>query len=110
MPESGSGRALFRIAQQTSAATEEPIELESRCWPEAIEAETGPLSLFDTHTHFGRNDPDGPPTGALKPARPCHGARLLGSPPPGRRFPRPLQYAMLALAVARTPDVALPSP
>ena len=37
----------------------EPIELESRRWLAAIEAETGPLSLFDTHTHFGRNDPDG---------------------------------------------------
>jgi predicted TIM-barrel fold metal-dependent hydrolase len=37
----------------------EPIELESRRWLDAIEAETGPLDLFDTHTHFGRNDPDG---------------------------------------------------
>jgi predicted TIM-barrel fold metal-dependent hydrolase len=38
---------------------EEPIELESRRWLDAIERETGPLALFDTHTHFGRNDPDG---------------------------------------------------
>jgi uncharacterized protein len=30
-------------------------------------------------------------------------------PPPGRRFPRSLQFLFLALAVARTPDVALPS-
>jgi predicted TIM-barrel fold metal-dependent hydrolase len=37
----------------------EPIELESRRWLDAIEVETGPLTLFDTHTHFGRNDPDG---------------------------------------------------
>jgi predicted TIM-barrel fold metal-dependent hydrolase len=37
----------------------EPIELESRRWLDAIEGETGPLALFDTHTHFGRNDPDG---------------------------------------------------
>lgn len=37
----------------------EPIELESRRWLDAIERETGPLSLFDAHTHFGRNDPDG---------------------------------------------------
>ena len=37
----------------------EPIEFESRRWLDALEAETGPLALFDTHTHFGRNDPDG---------------------------------------------------
>jgi predicted TIM-barrel fold metal-dependent hydrolase len=36
-----------------------PLELESRRWLEAIEREAGPLSLFDAHTHFGRNDPDG---------------------------------------------------
>ncbi|HEY0278192.1 MAG TPA: amidohydrolase family protein [Solirubrobacterales bacterium] len=36
----------------------EPIEVESRRWLDALEAETGPLSLFDTHTHFGRHDPD----------------------------------------------------
>ena len=36
-----------------------PLELESRRWLEALERETGPLSLFDTHTHFGHNDPDG---------------------------------------------------
>jgi hypothetical protein len=29
-------------------------------------------------------------------------------PPPGRRFPRSLQFLMLALSVARTPGVALP--
>jgi predicted TIM-barrel fold metal-dependent hydrolase len=37
----------------------DPIELESQRWFEAIERETGTLSLFDTHTHVGRNDPDG---------------------------------------------------
>jgi uncharacterized protein len=36
----------------------EPIEAESRRWLDALEAETGPLALFDTHTHFGRHDPD----------------------------------------------------
>jgi predicted TIM-barrel fold metal-dependent hydrolase len=36
----------------------EPIEEEARRWLEALEAETGPLTLFDTHTHFGRHDPD----------------------------------------------------
>jgi uncharacterized protein len=36
----------------------EPIEAEARRWLDAVEAETGPLSLFDTHTHFGRHDPD----------------------------------------------------
>jgi len=35
------------------------VELESRRWLDAIERQTGPLSLFDAHTHFGRNDPDG---------------------------------------------------
>lgn len=37
----------------------EPIEIESRRWLDAVERETGPLSLYDAHTHFGRNDPDG---------------------------------------------------
>jgi uncharacterized protein len=37
----------------------EPIEIEARRWLDALEAQTGPLALFDTHTHFGRNDPDG---------------------------------------------------
>jgi hypothetical protein len=32
-----------------------------------------------------------------------------GPPPPGRRFPRSAQFVMAALAVARTPGVALPS-
>ncbi len=33
-----------------------------------------------------------------------------GPPPPGRAFPRSLQFLMLALGVARTPGVALPEP
>ena len=33
-----------------------------------------------------------------------------GPPPPGRRFPRSIQFLILALGVARTPDVALPEP
>jgi predicted TIM-barrel fold metal-dependent hydrolase len=37
----------------------EPIELESRRWLEALRREAGPFELFDTHTHFGRHDPDG---------------------------------------------------
>ena len=28
-------------------------------WWEPIERELGPIALFDAHTHFGRNDPDG---------------------------------------------------
>ncbi|MBS1677781.1 MAG: amidohydrolase family protein [Actinobacteria bacterium] len=36
----------------------EPIEAEARRWLDALEAETGPLALFDAHTHFGRHDPD----------------------------------------------------
>ncbi len=37
----------------------DPVELETRRWLEAVERETEPLSLFDAHTHFGSNDPDG---------------------------------------------------
>jgi len=37
----------------------DPVELETRRWLEAIEREAGALSLFDAHTHFGSNDPDG---------------------------------------------------
>jgi hypothetical protein len=33
---------------------------------------------------------------------------LAGPPPPGRRFPRSAQFVMAALAVARTPGIALP--
>ncbi|MGV1049934.1 MAG: amidohydrolase family protein [Solirubrobacterales bacterium] len=58
MAETESGRGFGSIGDETSAATE-PIELESRRWLDAVEAETGPLALFDAHTHFGRNDPDG---------------------------------------------------
>jgi uncharacterized protein len=51
------------VAEVTDAAEArefeiEPIEVEARRWLAALEDETGPLSLFDTHTHFGRNDPD----------------------------------------------------
>jgi len=38
---------------------EEPIEVESRRWLAALRRQAGPFQLFDTHTHFGRNDPDG---------------------------------------------------
>jgi hypothetical protein len=34
--------------------------------------------------------------------------RHAGPPPPGRRFPRSAQFVMSALAVARTPGIALP--
>ncbi|HVX34312.1 MAG TPA: amidohydrolase family protein [Solirubrobacterales bacterium] len=45
-------------APQVAEFEVEPIEQEARRWLDALEAETGPLALFDTHTHFGRNDPD----------------------------------------------------
>jgi predicted TIM-barrel fold metal-dependent hydrolase len=45
-------------APQVEGPEIEPIEFESRRWVDALEAEIGPLALFDTHTHFGRNDPD----------------------------------------------------
>lgn len=37
----------------------EPIEAEAGRWLEAVRRQAGPFELFDTHTHFGRNDPDG---------------------------------------------------
>jgi predicted TIM-barrel fold metal-dependent hydrolase len=45
-------------APQVEGPEIEPIEIEARRWLDALEAETGPLALFDTHTHFGRHDPD----------------------------------------------------
>jgi predicted TIM-barrel fold metal-dependent hydrolase len=51
------GRDSSPIERQSSTSIE-PIELESRRWLDAVERETGPLDLFDTHTHIGRNDPD----------------------------------------------------
>jgi predicted TIM-barrel fold metal-dependent hydrolase len=45
-------------APQVEEFEVEPIEEEARRWLDALETETGPLSLFDTHTHFGRHDPD----------------------------------------------------
>src|ERR1700742_3058021 len=38
---------------------DDAIETEARSWLVALERETGPLALFDVHTHFGRDDPDG---------------------------------------------------
>ena len=58
MPDQPRGSHFSPIAGKSSA-TVEPIEVESRRWLDAIERETGPLALFDAHTHFGRNDPDG---------------------------------------------------
>ena len=50
------------MAESTEATPEgfevEPIEAEARQWLGAVEAETGPIALYDTHTHFGRHDPD----------------------------------------------------
>ncbi len=45
-------------APQVAEFEVEPIEEEARRWLDALEAETGPLALFDAHTHFGRHDPD----------------------------------------------------
>ncbi|MBS1886717.1 MAG: amidohydrolase family protein [Actinobacteria bacterium] len=50
---------MAEATEETVAEFEvEPIEEEARRWLDAVEAETGPLALFDTHTHFGRHDPD----------------------------------------------------
>lgn len=37
----------------------EALEDEASRWLDAALRATGPLDLFDTHTHLGRNDPDG---------------------------------------------------
>ncbi|MQA73576.1 MAG: amidohydrolase family protein [Solirubrobacterales bacterium] len=37
----------------------DPPDRLMRPWWEALVAETGPLALFDAHTHLGSNDPDG---------------------------------------------------
>lgn len=42
-----------------AAAAQAALEAEARRWFEALQRDLGPLSLFDAHTHFGRNDPDG---------------------------------------------------
>ncbi len=47
------------ITARPAGAGADPVETEARRWLDAIETQTGPLSLFDAHTHFGRNDPDG---------------------------------------------------
>jgi predicted TIM-barrel fold metal-dependent hydrolase len=36
-----------------------PIDATMRPWLDRIVQETGPLALYDAHTHIGRNDPDG---------------------------------------------------
>src|SRR5215217_1598188 len=36
-----------------------PLDATMRPWLERILQQTGPLDLFDAHTHIGRNDPDG---------------------------------------------------
>ncbi|OJU86230.1 MAG: hypothetical protein BGO11_18975 [Solirubrobacterales bacterium 70-9] len=45
-------------AAQAEEFEVEPIEVEARRWLDALEAQIGPLALYDTHTHFGRHDPD----------------------------------------------------
>ncbi|MCO5315216.1 MAG: amidohydrolase family protein [Solirubrobacterales bacterium] len=42
-----------------ATAFREALRAESRRWFDATLRETGPLALFDTHTHIGQNDPDG---------------------------------------------------
>jgi predicted TIM-barrel fold metal-dependent hydrolase len=46
-------------ATGSGGSAAEAVEAEARRWFEALQRDTGPLSLFDAHTHFGRNDPDG---------------------------------------------------
>src|ERR671918_49663 len=36
-----------------------PLDARMRPWLDRIVQETGPLDLYDAHTHIGRNDPDG---------------------------------------------------
>jgi len=36
-----------------------PIDDLMRPWLDRIVQDTGPLDLYDAHTHLGRNDPDG---------------------------------------------------
>jgi uncharacterized protein len=36
-----------------------PIDDLMRPWLDRIVQDTGPLALYDAHTHLGRNDPDG---------------------------------------------------
>jgi predicted TIM-barrel fold metal-dependent hydrolase len=36
-----------------------PLDATMRPWLERIVQDTGPLQLYDAHTHIGRNDPDG---------------------------------------------------
>ena len=40
-------------------ATVPEIDVRMRPWLERIVQDTGPLELFDAHTHIGANDPDG---------------------------------------------------
>src|SRR5215213_5609978 len=35
------------------------LDVTLRPWLERIVEDTGPLDLFDAHTHLGQNDPDG---------------------------------------------------
>src|ERR671914_2294574 len=35
------------------------IDVSMRPWLDRILQQTGPLELYDAHTHIGRNDPDG---------------------------------------------------
>jgi uncharacterized protein len=61
---------------------DDAIETEARRWLSALEVETGPLALFDAHTHFGRNDPDGyrQEPGRLVESMEAAGARAVAIP------------------------------
>src|SRR5829696_7329526 len=54
-----------------------PLDATMRPWLERIVQDTGPLRLYDAHTHIGRNDPDGykQEPGALVDALAAAGAR-----------------------------------
>src|SRR5829696_6376896 len=88
-----------------------------RPWLERIVQQTGPLELYDAHTHIGSNDPDGYTQttaellGALAPARRALGAGARGIKlhPRAERFgmEEPVVAELVALAHERRVPVLI---
>ena len=87
---SSSRRADGRGGGPVTEPRIDPVDELAGPWWEALVAARGPFELFDAHTHFGRNDPDGykqEPAELLAGARPGAVARRRLPDARARRLP-----------------------
>src|ERR687897_654949 len=82
-----------------------------RPWLDRIVQDTGPLDLYDAHTHVGRNDPDGfkQEPGQLVEALAAAGARGVVFPMHEPDGYRAANDAVITAAAASRPSGSSPS-